>query len=373
MVQFFDLKDASLGKTGETIEFGDRHDAIEAELKSLQERIGENPKYESTRWGVWARIAKVLAVTSLVVFLIFLVIRLFPAPSRTAGLATGVIMFGALALFLVSAFLRGRMVHPTAAELLEHDKRGAIVYLREFADDAMKLQDKKLTAGGFAKTLAADVAYKILFKILLRRESSGETGEYSDTKALREVIGGTLGRFGPVIAVRKPGVWWTRTDLAEARFSDDQWRSGVRKYIDGSKLICVLIGRSQGLSWEIGQIAEAGCLGKAIFLFPPEKQYIFYDSAGKARRDDWASSAGILDNFQGEGGAASFGEKMGDIDLSDVICLYFDAGEGLTAIRCAAHTEKAYEAALLKAVHGLLCDARAPQAAAAAERSAQAG
>jgi hypothetical protein len=48
-----------------------------------------------------------------------------------------------------------------------------------------------------------------------------------------------------------------------------EWADRIRDLITSARLICVTVGRSQSLLWEIGAIRAAGALDRAIFLLPP--------------------------------------------------------------------------------------------------------
>ena len=48
-----------------------------------------------------------------------------------------------------------------------------------------------------------------------------------------------------------------------------EWQAGVADLIGRSRMICVTLGRSESLLWEIGQLRVHGALGRTIFLVPP--------------------------------------------------------------------------------------------------------
>lgn len=52
----------------------------------------------------------------------------------------------------------------------------------------------------------------------------------------------------------------------------DDWKDRIRELIASARLICVTVGRSESLLWEIGEIRAAGVLDRAIFLLPPTSQ-----------------------------------------------------------------------------------------------------
>ncbi|OEJ49518.1 hypothetical protein [Streptomyces agglomeratus] len=130
---------------------------------------------------------------------------------------------------------------------IERDERPPTLMLRSFADDRRTLRARRLDRAS------------VLERLCMRRFERFE-----------EVAASALSAHGPVVTLsqvgeRLPPAW----GAVRRSFSMEDWKEGVVDLIATSQLICVTVGRSESLRWEIGQIQAAGALGRTLFLLPP--------------------------------------------------------------------------------------------------------
>jgi hypothetical protein len=130
---------------------------------------------------------------------------------------------------------------------IEQDERRPTLMLRSFADDRRTLRARRLDRAS------------VLERLCMRRFERFE-----------EVAAAALSVHGPVVALSQVGEKMPPALGAVRRsFSMDDWKDRVGELIAGSQLICVTVGRSESLLWEIRQIRAAGALERTIFLLPP--------------------------------------------------------------------------------------------------------
>ena len=89
---------------------------------------------------------------------------------------------------------------------------------------------------------------------------------------------GTLrggGRGGPVTRGPVLGVGQVGERLPPAlgavrhQFTNEEWEQRVDELMGEAQLICITLGRTESLAWEIERISSRGFLGKTIFVLPP--------------------------------------------------------------------------------------------------------
>jgi hypothetical protein len=132
-------------------------------------------------------------------------------------------------------------------EQIERDERRPTLMLRSFADDRRTLRARRLDRAS------------VLERLCMRRFERFE-----------EVAAAALSTHGPVVALSQVGEKMPPPLGAVRRsFSMDDWKDRVGELIAGSQLICVTVGRSESLLWEIRQLRAAGALERTIFLLPP--------------------------------------------------------------------------------------------------------
>jgi PQQ-like domain len=159
-----------------------------------------------------------------------------------------VLIVAALLPFTLARRLGMRALRNQAAkERPADEERHPVLMLRSFADDRRLLRARR-----------SDRA-SVVERLCLRRFERFE-----------EVVAGTLAVHGPVLALSQPKEKLPPPLGAERRsFSMADWQDHIRELIADARLICVTVGRSQSLLWEISEIRAAGALDRAIFVLPP--------------------------------------------------------------------------------------------------------
>ena len=132
----------------------------------------------------------------------------------------------------------------------DNEERHPVLMLRSFADDRRLLRARRFDRAS------------IVERLCMRRFERFE-----------ELAASALAVYGPVLALSQVGEKLPPPLGAERRgFSMDDWKDRIRELIASARLICVTVGRSESLLWEIGEIRAAGVLDRAIFLLPPTSQ-----------------------------------------------------------------------------------------------------
>jgi len=190
------------------------------------------------------------------IFLIFTVGFLFYIPIGLVSLALPPLALAmTLALFLVfrqrigasiiDAFrlLKARM-QMGADERMSYDRREPILFLRSFFDD-------DITAHSYSG--------RILSRI---------TGLNLGEVRIEECMVETIGRLGPVVAIKQPDTTVTPIGAVRAAAVGD-WKEVVRSYLGNSKAIIAMYGLSPGLGWEFEEIFNNGYYSKLVIIVPP--------------------------------------------------------------------------------------------------------
>lgn len=166
---------------------------------------------------------------------------------RRMGLGIQLAALPLALLALVPMTLMRRVAMRQLREEAIEDQRPPILLLRSFADDKRRLRARSSSRRTIVDRLA------------LRRWERFE-----------EVIAGALGRYGPVLAVGQVGERLPPPLGAVRRqFSNEEWQARVGDLMAESSTICLVVGRSTSLAWEIQRIRDLGHLPKTIFVFPP--------------------------------------------------------------------------------------------------------
>ncbi len=200
--------------------------------------------------------------------------------------------------------IRHRAVSRATDVLRKHD-RAPVLYLRSFGDDKLKLRARPANGRTWLDSVFRvgfeEVVVDHLFRygpvVAIGRPLSplSRVGTVSSTQfylrhlaplleaARKHKDGGTwrvriaawmesaLGRIGSW----KYSVWRSRLPweipLGAARdyLTGDAWQARVADLMEQALLIVVVLGRTEGLSWEIGQLVRSGLTQKLVFLLPP--------------------------------------------------------------------------------------------------------
>lgn len=132
-----------------------------------------------------------------------------------------------------------------AATVRAQDTRPWLLYLRSFADD-----DVRVFAHGSPR--------RSFFERVLRRR-----------ERLEGVLAWHLWRFGPVIGVGQPSERLPRLGSARVYLSDIEWQEQMAERIAAARAIVVVLGRTEGLAWELETIERLGAGDRTIIVVPP--------------------------------------------------------------------------------------------------------
>ena len=186
------------------------------------------------------------------------------------GTITAVVAVAGVALLLLGGVLlrsARRHLRASATRVRAAEHRPPVLYLRSFEDD----DDLRVA------TVATP---RRPFLEMLRLRGSDP---------FEEALAWELAPHGPVVAVGRPGRSLATLGAARDHLPDDQWREGVSDRMADAAAIVVVIAATDGLAWEVGEIARDGHLGKTVFVFPPT-----HDEELRRR---WQFVDGVLDGL----------------------------------------------------------------------------
>ena len=115
-----------------------------------------------------------------------------------------------------------RLVAPGVPEVLARSDGPPILYLRSFADDALRIDDSLWTR-------------LIPFRSLVR----GILPPRFEEKLVEE-----LSRLGPVVALGRPGEWLPQLGAAREYVAGDAWQREIVDLIARSRAVVMVLGRS---------------------------------------------------------------------------------------------------------------------------------
>ena len=197
-----------------------------------------------------------------------------------------------------------------ATELRKKEHRPIILYLRSFGDDNLKMRARAANGRSWLEW-----AVKITFE---------------------EIVTDHLWRYGPVVAIGRPGDKLPPLGAARDYVAGETWQQKVAQLMEEAALIVVVAGRTEGLRWEIGKIAEMGRTGKLVLLLPPVR-------TRDELRIRWDTLCGIM-------GEASNIVLPQDLDLDRTRAVVFPAGRDVHTITADRRDDRTYEAALDAAI-----------------------
>ena len=185
---------------------------------------------------------------------------LFGAAMESYSELIGVLVFVALAPAVLGAFpwcirliARGRRMRARRAlELLLRDPRPPVFLLRSFQDD-------DLIDPSFPATSQT---------VPVRYESR---------------LAAALHRLGPVIALGRPGEPEPELGAARLYVADADWQDAVRYFMERATAVVAIVGKSQGLWWEI-EVAIQRVQPERLLLFFP------FPAPANVRASFWRSA-----------------------------------------------------------------------------------
>lgn len=174
------------------------------------------------------------------------------SPSITPGAVTGIgfTVWSGSVLLLLAAFqlhtLARRSAALDAAALRGEDDRARVLLLRSFGDDDVEVPTHR------------SPRHSMLERMLSRRRERFEA-----------MLTWHLWRFGPVIGVGRPRERLPRLGAAREYLSDEEWQRQVECRIREARAVVVVLGRTEGLGWELRAIKRLGAEGRTVLIVPP--------------------------------------------------------------------------------------------------------
>jgi len=169
----------------------------------------------------------------------------------------------------VSYIAARRIATLTADELSRRGDEARILYLRNFADDDIRMPTSRLSRNSLVERIAV---YRL--------------------ERFEEVLVRHLSHVAPVMAVDPAGIRKQPIGAARMMLHTD-WRDHITEHIEKARLIVVGAApqrRTGGLHWELGEIQRMGALPKTLLVLPP--------LAATALRARWEVFAEMADSYE---------------------------------------------------------------------------
>jgi len=126
-------------------------------------------------------------------------------------------------------------------EVRAFDPRAPLLLLRSFADDNLPLERR----------------FSILGNLLQRPFT------------LEELIVDRLWQVGPVMAIGSPGETLRPAGAAREYVPDGVWHERLLSGLDESAWVVGILGASEGVVWEFGQVEARGAFDRFVLVVPP--------------------------------------------------------------------------------------------------------
>jgi hypothetical protein len=227
------------------------------------------------------------------------------------GNLTGRLLFFFFILFLTASLYRRARRHALlpAKELRKKQHRPIVLYLRSFFDDQLKMRARAANGRSWLERIV-----KVTFE---------------------EVLVDHLWRYGPVVAVGKPGDKLPPLGAARDYLPDESWQQKVEQLMNEADIIVTVLGRTEGLAWEITKVIELGLLSKLIFVLPPRPE--------AALRIRWDYLCDIVNKIKGEVGGIKLPH---DVDLKRLRAIASPEADKVFGITAEKRDDWTYETVL---------------------------
>lgn len=154
------------------------------------------------------------------------------------------------------AYLGYRCSIGSASRLQAMDQRAPIVFLRSFqddgcADDTFSIQSARASWLGLRSIHSLKALGPLADANPLRicRLLFGRGNDSSE-----EQLGSFLSRFGPFVAIGKPGEGLPTAGAARDYVGDTEWQEKVLRWVRSSRLVVIQPGSTLGIWWETEQV-----------------------------------------------------------------------------------------------------------------------
>jgi hypothetical protein len=163
------------------------------------------------------------------------------------GLAVlGFLLLGAARSFF---FLHKQRTLSSASDILANDPRPPVLFLRSFASDRARLVGPGVFIGVGLPS------------------SRGRTFE--------QYLAPEIGKFGPFIALGDPEDYLPTLGAVKVYQGDDTWQTTVLRFLEMARLVILLEGESDGLSWELRQVRTL-CPPEKIIIITPSVKFPYF-------------------------------------------------------------------------------------------------
>jgi hypothetical protein len=146
--------------------------------------------------------------------------------------------------YTVATVLRNRIdriCSVPSGDILRSDRRAPVLFLRAFRDDMLKSQQEE-------------------FSLNLRKR------RFEDCVVVPNWA------QGPVVAIGQPGERLPLFGACREYCPHDQWQKRVLQLLEQCSSVVMVLGVTEGITWEIGQMVERNYLPKTVFVVPPAKE-----------------------------------------------------------------------------------------------------
>jgi hypothetical protein len=115
------------------------------------------------------------------------------------------------------------------------------------------------------------------------------------TERFEVVLGWHLWGFGPLIGVGRPAERVPQLGAAREYLDDETWQREIEKRISDARAVAVVLGRTNGLAWEIQALERLGATTRVLLIVPPvsrkelERRWTVFEQL--AARAGWAIPA----------------------------------------------------------------------------------
>jgi hypothetical protein len=140
-----------------------------------------------------------------------------------------------------------KLLAPSAEQVLAHDHRAPVVYLRPFDEDCRRVHSHPVGTRIGGRTL--------------------EEG-FSSHASAEKAIAQALSRIGPFIAVGMPGDMLSPLGAARLYLSDDNWQAEVEALVRRAAAIVLVPETSLGTRWEIAKVVRWADPRRVLMIVP---------------------------------------------------------------------------------------------------------
>jgi hypothetical protein len=156
------------------------------------------------------------------------------------------ILISILALAWGAVTIGRRLMAPDAEQLLEHDKRDPVVYLRPFDEDTRRIDTLPVGTRNGGKKIA--------------NPSTPASRERWLTHALKQI--------GPFVAVGEPGDKLAPLGAARLYVADNEWQEKIDALVRRAAAVVLCPETSAGTRWEVMEVARLIDCRRVLIIVP---------------------------------------------------------------------------------------------------------